>query len=229
MNQIQIDIVSDVACPWCYIGKKHLEKAIEKIDNQNITINWHPFQLDPTIPAEGYDRKEYFEKKFGSEERTQQIYEHVSNVGRKAGIDFQFNAIPRAINTIPLHKILHVAGKEGFQHELEERFFKAMFTDGIDLSNAQELHKIMAEFGWDAAKVDNILADDEIGYHVRQEINHFQSIGVSGVPFFILNNKYGFSGAQPVDVFVNAINQVAAEMQPVEADGEACDIDGGNC
>ncbi len=226
---IQIDIVSDVACPWCYIGKKHIEKAIQQIDNQPIKINWHPFQLDPTIPLEGLDRKEYFERKFGSDERTQQIYEHVTNVGRKAGIDFNFNQIPKAINTFALHKLLYVAGKEGIQNELEERFFKAMFSEGIDLSDTQSLQNIMAEFGWEAEKVNEILQNDEIGYWVKQEIGYYQNMGVSGVPFFILNNKYGMSGAQPVEVFVETINQVIAESKPKEVVGEACEIDGENC
>lgn len=225
----QIDIVSDIVCPWCYIGKKHLEKALQQIDNQAITINWHPFQLDPTIPAEGLNRVEYFEKKFGSNERTQQIYEHITNIGQKIGIDFKFNEIPKVFNTLPLHKLLHVAGKEGFQHDLEERFFKAFFTDVIDFTDTQNLINIMAEYGWEAQKVIDILQNDEISYHVKQEITHYQSMGISGVPFFILNNKYGISGAQPVEVFVNAINQVIEESKPVEILGETCDVNRNNC
>lgn len=226
---LQIDIVSDVACPWCYIGKKHLEKALESFDSQPVEITWHPYQLDPTIPAEGISRDEYFTNKFGSIDRVEQIFERVVGVGEKAGITFNFDKMPKAVNTIPLHKMLHIAREEGTQIELEERFFKAYFTDGIDFSDKEQLITFMTDFGWNREKTESILSNEEITYHVSQEIKHFQSLGVSGVPFFILNNKYGISGAQPTSVFLDTLNKVAAEMPPVEAIGEACDIDGKNC
>jgi predicted DsbA family dithiol-disulfide isomerase len=226
---LQIDIVSDVACPWCYIGKKHLEKALETFDNQVVEITWHPYQLDPTIPVEGVSRDEYFAKKFGSIDRIEQIFERVVGVGEKAGIDFRFDKMPKAVNTIPLHKLLHVAREEGTQIALEEQFFKGYFTDGIDFSDNERLIAFMEDFGWNREKTEAILANDEIGYHVTQEIKHFQSLGVTGVPFFILNNKYGISGAQPTSVFLETLQKVAAEMEPVEAVGEACDVDGKNC
>lgn len=228
-NALQIDIVSDVACPWCYIGKKHLEKALESFDSQPVEITWHPFQLDPTIPAEGLDKEEYFINKFGSKERIEPMFQRVVGVGEQAGIKFDFDKMPKAINTIPLHKILHIAREEGTQIELEEKFFKAYFTDGIDFSEKEQLIAFMADFGWSPEKTEGVLANEEITYHVTQEIRHFQNLGVSGVPFFILNNKYAISGAQPTNVFLDTLNKVAAEMQPVEAVGEACDIDGTNC
>lgn len=223
---LQIDIVSDVACPWCYIGKKHLEKALESFDSQPVEITWHPFQLDPTIPAEGVARDEYFAKKFGDIDQIEQVFQRVSGVGAKAGIAFNFDKMPKAIDTIPLHKMLHIAREEGSQIELEERFFKAYFTDGIDFSDKEQLIAFMVDFGWNREKTEDILANEEITYHVSQEIKHFQGLGVSGVPFFILNNKYGISGAQPTSVFLDTLNKVAAEMQAV---GEVCDVDGTNC
>ncbi|MDZ7934196.1 MAG: DsbA family oxidoreductase [Emticicia sp.] len=226
---LQIDIVSDVACPWCYIGKKHLEKALKSFDSQPVEITWHPFQLDPTIPAEGVARDEYFAKKFGSIDQIEQVFQRVSGVGAKAGIAFNFDKMPKAIDTIPLHKMLHIAREEGTQIELEERFFKGYFTDGVDFSDSEKLIAFMADFGWNREKTEGILANDEIGYHVSQEIKHFQGLGVSGVPFFILNNKYGISGAQPTSVFLDTLNKVAVEMPPVEAVGEVCDVDGANC
>jgi predicted DsbA family dithiol-disulfide isomerase len=226
---IQIDIVSDVACPWCYIGKKHLEKALAGIDNQSFEITWHPFQLDPTIPKEGLPREEYFTNKFGSSERIQQMHERVESVGAKAGIQFEFEKMPKVINTIPLHKILHVAREEGTQNDLEEKIFKAYFTDGIDFSDKENIVAFMADFGWAREKTEGILANEQIRYSVTQEIKHFQSLGVSGVPFFILNNKYGLSGAQPAEVFQEALAKVAEEMKPVEVTGDACEIGGENC
>ncbi len=226
---LQIDIVSDVACPWCYIGKKHLEKALENFDSQPVEITWHPFQLDPTIPAEGLDKEEYFINKFGSKERIEPMFQRVVGVGEQAGIKFDFEKMPKAINTIPLHKMLHIAREEGTQIELEEKFFKAYFTDGIDFSEKEQLIAFMEGFGWNREKTESILANEEITYHVTQEIRHFQNLGVSGVPFFILNNKYAISGAQPTSVFLETLTKVAAEMQPVEAVGEVCDVDGKNC
>ena len=228
---IQIDIVSDVACPWCYIGKKHLEKALESIDNQAFEITWHPYQLDPTIPKEGMNREEYFVNKFGSIDRIEQMFQRVEGVGTKAGIQFAFEKMPKAINTIPLHQLLHVAREEGTQNDLEEGLFKAYFTNGVDFSDHEQIVSFMEGFGWSREKTENVLADEQIAYWVAQEIKHFQGMGISGVPFFILNNKYGFSGAQPTDVFVEALQKVIEEQKPVtvEATGETCEVGSDNC
>lgn len=225
-GKITIDIVSDVVCPWCYVGKKRLEKALEQMGNPaDVEINWHPFQLDPTIPDEGLDRKEYFTKKFGDDDRIRQMSDHLTQVGAQDGIEFNLDDIPYAINTFPLHKLLHVAGQEGFQPEAEELLFKAYFTDGRDLRDGQVLEELFSPYGWDREKIARILADDAIGYAVRQEMGHFQNGGVSGVPFFIVNNKYGISGAQPAGVFVQALSTVRDEMlQAVR--GEVCGPEG---
>lgn len=225
-KKITIDIVSDVVCPWCYVGKKRLEEALTEIGNpEDVEINWHPFQLDPTIPEEGMDREAYFIKKFGDAGKIRQMFDHLTNVGKEAGIEFRLDAISKSINTFSLHKLLHVAGEEGFKAEAEELFFKAYFTEGKDLSDVTILVEILSGFGWYEEKIKNIMADDSIGYQVRQEINHYQGMGVSGVPFFILNNKYGLSGAQPAEVFVQALTTVREEML-VEANGEVCGPDG---
>lgn len=226
---LQIDIVSDVACPWCYVGKKHLEKALESFDSQPVEITWHPFQLDPTIPAEGLPREEYFLNKFGNSDRIEQMLERLINVGENAGIDFNFDKMPKAINTIALHKLLHIAREEGTQNELKDKLLKAYFTDGIDLSDKEQIVAFMQDFDWNREKTEEVLANEEISYHVSQEIKHFQSLGITGVPFFILNNKYAISGAQPTSVFLETLEKVAQEMQPAEVVGETCDVDGENC
>ncbi len=225
-NKITIDIVSDVVCPWCYVGKRRLESALDELGNpDDVEITWHPFQLDPTIPAEGMDRKKYFIKKFGDESRIRQMSEHLTQVGKEAGIDFNLDAISESINTLPLHKLLHVAGQEGFQPEAEEILFQAYFSHGKDLKSPKILAELFASYGWDEAKIENILANDDLGYAVRQEINHFQQMGVSGVPFFIINNKYGISGAQPAEVFVQALTQVREEALEAVT-GEVCGPEG---
>ncbi|MBB5284198.1 putative DsbA family dithiol-disulfide isomerase [Rhabdobacter roseus] len=224
---ITIDIVSDVVCPWCYVGKKRLEAALATLqaDDSTVRINWHPYQLDPTIPEAGYDRQTYFLNKFGSEERIQQMFDHLTGVGEEVGIDFRLNAIPKAINTFPLHKLLQVAGREGFQPEAEEKLFAAYFTQALDLTQVPVLAELFAPYGWSEEKIKDILADDALAYEVRQEITHFQSKGISGVPFFIINNKYGLSGAQPSEVFVEALTTVREEMLTALA-GASCGPEG---
>lgn len=225
-RKITIDIVSDVVCPWCYVGKKRLESALAEMGNpEDIVINWHPYQLDPTIPEEGVDREKYFIKKFGDTGKIRQMFDHLTNVGKADGIDFQLDVISKSINTFSLHKLLHVAGEEGFKAELEEIFFKAYFTEGKDLSDLAVLTTLLTVFGWDEEKIKTIMADDSVGYAVRQEINHYQGMGVSGVPFFVINDKYGISGAQPSDVFVQALSTVRDEML-VEVQGEVCGPEG---
>lgn len=225
-EKIKLDIVSDVVCPWCYVGKKRLEEALATLGNPtDIDIEWHPFQLDPTIPQEGVDRKKYFIKKFGDEGRIRQMFDHLTNVGKEVGIDFKLDSIPNAINTFNLHKLLHVAGLEGFQPEAEEMLFKAYFSEGKDLQDLTVLTELFASYGWDTAKIRQIMDDEAIGLEVRKEIGHFQSLGVSGVPFFIINNTYGISGAQPASVFVEALTTVRNEMlQAIE--GQVCGPEG---
>lgn len=227
---IPISIVSDVACPWCYIGKKRLEKALDQFPAGTFSVQWHPFQLDPTIPTEGLPRDTYFVKKFGDSGRLEQIFQQVTQVGEQEGISFRFDQMPKAIQTLPLHQLLHQAGQEGFQDALEERFFKAYFEEGLDLSQLEQVQNLLLEFGWDAPKTASIWNDDQIRSTVQAEIQHFQQGGVSGVPFFILNNKYGVSGAQATTTFVQALTQILEEEKvQTSIEGNACDIETGIC
>lgn len=225
-KELTIDIVSDIVCPWCYVGKRRLEAALSELGHPaDVRINWHPFQLDPTLPEEGMDRSKYFIRKFGDEGRIRQMTAHLVAAGEQEGIDFRFDDIAVSINTFPLHKLLHVANQQGFQDEAEEILFKAYFTDALDLRSVAVLADLFAPFGWDEQKIDQILADDSVGYEVKQEITHYQNLGVQGVPFFIINNKYGVSGAQPTPVFVQALTQIRDEMLQT-AQGEACGPEG---
>jgi predicted DsbA family dithiol-disulfide isomerase len=228
-NKITIDIVSDVACPWCFVGKKHLEDALGQLPDVVTEIRWHPFQLDPTIPIEGIDRETYFNKKFGSEERVEEIYKHMDTVGKSVGIDFRFDKMAKVVNTLLFHNLLFVGREDGNQDELKEYLFKAYFEQGVDFSQRQSYVDVMLEFGWPIEKTQETLDNKEIDYWVAKEIKHYQEQGITGVPFFIFNNKYGFSGAQPPEVFVETITKVQAEMQPEAATGEACDVDTGEC
>jgi predicted DsbA family dithiol-disulfide isomerase len=226
-KKINVDIVSDIACPWCFIGKRRLEEAIASLPDYDIHINWHPFQLDPTIPAEGILREAYMANKFGSKERYEMLAENVINAGKDAGISFDFFSTPNLPNTMKMHQLLHVANKESFTDKLEEVLFQAYFEKGIDLTQDSALCTIMAGFGWTAEYTQSVLDDEEIAYWVTQEIRTYQQMGVTGVPFFIFNNKHALSGAQPPEVFIKTIKDLGNKQE--ELVGESCDIDDPNC
>ncbi|MFD2587875.1 DsbA family protein [Croceitalea marina] len=224
---IKVDIVSDVACPWCYVGKKRLETALKQWKGSPVKVTWHPYQLDPNMPAEGLDRHTYLTNKFGDIERIKPMTDRLVEAGEEEGITFNFGDKWLAVNTLPLHQLLHVAGEEGFKDRLKERFLKAYFDENLHLNKPEVLASIMAEFGWSIKKTAQIVADENIAYAVKQEIAHYQQLGVSGVPFFIINDKYGISGAQPASVFLEAFAQVS----PIEiiSEGDSCDPETGLC
>lgn len=224
---IHISVVSDVACPWCYVGKRRLESAIQQWKGAPVEVTWHPFQLDPTIPEAGLDRVTYLTNKFGDLERTQAMTDRLTEVGAEEGITFNFGDRWLAVNTLPLHQLLHVAGNEGFKAELKERFLKAYFDENLHLNQTEVLVALMEEFGWSPEKTTQVLEDDSIAYVVKQEIAHYQQRGVHSVPFFIINNQYGISGAQPPGVFL----EVFEKLSPIEiiSDGDSCDPATGVC
>jgi predicted DsbA family dithiol-disulfide isomerase len=227
---IKIDVVSDVACPWCYVGMKRLEKALETLPDIETQINWQPFQLDPTIPAEGKLTKPYYVAKFGSEEKVLEIFKHMEAVGETEGIAFGFENMHKTMNSLNLHVLMHVAEQEGLKTALKERFFKAYFEERVDLSVRKNIVDIMSEYGWTAEKTEGFLDDQALKDAAIQKIDYYQSRGVSAVPFFIFNDKYGVSGAQPPHVLADTIRQIQQEISSVAAvEGESCDVDAGTC
>ncbi len=229
-TSIKIDIVSDVACPWCYVGKKRLEQALSKWEGTPITTEWHPFQLDPSMPAQGKTRDQYLIAKFGDSSRVEQITQTLINAGEDLDIAFDFGKNWLAVNTLPLHQLLEIAGQEGFKDELKERFFKAYFVDLDPLNDMKVLFSIMADYGWSSEKVESVINNPQIQKVVQDKIAHFQKLGVSGVPFFVINNKYGISGAQPPEVILETLHKISQEQeQIVISKGEHCDINDPNC
>tara|TARA_R110002051_G_scaffold71624_5_gene129384 strand:+ start:23736 stop:24425 length:690 start_codon:yes stop_codon:yes gene_type:complete len=226
-DKIKIDVISDVACPWCYVGKKRLEKAIKEWDGVKIEIEWHPFQLDPNIPKEGLDRDTYLTNKFGSVDGPLEMTKRLEVTGKEEGINFNFGNEWLAVNTLPLHQLLHIAGEEGFKDALKERLMKAYFDENLHLNDFAVLNTIMAEYNWSTEKTEKILNNDSIAYAVKQEIAHYQQRGVNSVPFFIINDTYGISGAQPPAVFLEAFKKVAPLK--IIATGESCDPNTGIC
>ena len=224
---IKVDVVSDVACPWCYIGKRRLESALAQWKGAPVEVTWHPYQLDPNMPAEGKDRVSYLTSKFGDLDGTKVMIDRLTDAGEDENITFNFGDKWLAVNTLPMHQLLHIAGEEGFKTQLKERFLKAYFEENLHLNKTDVLVNIMAEYNWDSEKTIAIISNDDIAYAVKQEIAHYQQLGVTGVPFFIINDTYGISGAQPANIFLEAFDKVAAVSTISE--GDSCDATSGNC
>jgi predicted DsbA family dithiol-disulfide isomerase len=172
-TRITVDVVSDVVCPWCYVGQKRLEKAIAWQSGVEVDLRWRPYQLDPTIPPEGLDRKAYMLKKFGSEAKLREIHDRIVPVGRAEGIDFQFAEIEKSPNTLDAHRLIRWAASRGevIQHSLVRALFSAFFEQGQDISDHETLIRIAAENGMDQAVVRSLLASDADVAEVRAEID----------------------------------------------------------
>lgn len=209
---ISVDVISDVVCPWCYIGQRRLEKAVASLPEIDVDVRWRPYQLDPTIPPEGKDRKQYMLAKFGSEEKLKQIHDRIVPLGAAEGIDFHFADIRIAANTLDAHRVIRWAASagEGVQNRVTKALFAANFEKGEYIGDKAELARIAGENGMDEATVATLLATDADRDAVLAEIEQAQRMGVTGVPFFVLEGKYAVTGAQDTEVLADAIRQVAA-------------------
>jgi predicted DsbA family dithiol-disulfide isomerase len=224
---IQVDVVSDVVCPWCYIGKRRLEKAIDALkDKYDFEITYHPFELNPDTPEAGYNQKEYLSKKFGGDDRFKQLTNHVTTVASGEGLQFDFNKQHVMPNTRDMHRIIQLAKEQGNQPAVKEAFMKAYFEDGVDLSKKENLIAIAVQAGSDQEKVGQLLSGDEGKSAVALAEKELQKLGITGVPFYIINNKYGVSGAQPSTAFIQAFEDIGAK---IELRGDACDVEAKNC
>ena len=207
--KIKIDIVSDVVCPWCYIGKRRLEKAIDQLKEQvDVELEFHPFELNPDMPKEGKNQKEHLINKFGGEARYKQITDNVTNVAAEEGLNFNFDRQKISPNTRDAHRVIRYAKIEGKQAAVKEAFLKAYFEEGIDLSKKENVVTIAAKAGLNAIKVSYMLDSDEglVEIELEERMNHQR--GISGVPYFIINNKYAVSGAQPSEVFQKVLLEI---------------------
>lgn len=221
LEPLTIDVVSDVMCPWCFIGKRRLEKALSQAGDVRVEVKWHPFQLDPTLPAEGKERAKYLTEKFGSQERAAQIYAPIVEAGEAEAIPFAFHKILKSPNTLNAHRLIRWAGIEGVQDQVVERLFTLYFIEGADLSDPAVLVAAATSAGMDGAVVSRLLSTDADLAETEADVVHAQAIGVTGVPCFILAGKYAISGAQPAEVLEGAIRKVAQEnaIKPQEEGG----------
>ncbi|WP_106916692.1 DsbA family oxidoreductase [Chryseobacterium aurantiacum] len=230
---MKIEIWSDVMCPFCYIGKNNFEQALEKLPfKDEVEVEWKSFQLDPTLDSNKTQNTiEYFREKKGvPASQATQMLTQVTQMGKGAGIDFDFEKA-LITNTFSAHKLLHLAKKNNKSNEMEEALFIAHFIDGQNVGDTEVLVSLAEKLGIDKDEARQAVTSDQLDYEVNQDILEARNKGVSGVPFFVLNGKYAVSGAQPVEVFENALQQTYKEtVSPFKdlsgSNGASCDADG---
>ncbi|MBX2945760.1 MAG: DsbA family oxidoreductase [Cyclobacteriaceae bacterium] len=211
-QRIRIDVVSDVVCPWCYIGKRRLEKALQNLAGKyDFDVTYHPFELNPQLPVEGVNQKEYLVNKFGGEERYHQITAHVTRVAAEEGLTFNFQQQAVSPNTRHAHRIIQWALPFGKQADVKEALMKAYFTEGIDLSKPENLASVSSSAGLNKNDVEALLQTSNGLAAVERAGKEMQQLGITGVPFYIIQNKYGLSGAQPTAIFMETIEEAAKQ------------------
>lgn len=211
-RKIRIDVVSDVMCPWCYVGKKHLDLAIEITSELEVDVHWRPYQLDPTLPPLGKDRQQYLQDKFGND-KASDMHQRLVDAGKKAGLDFRFDLIKRSPNTMNAHRLIKWAGEESNerQNTLLERLFALYFTEGKNIGDSAILAKAAKDVGFKATDIENRLKGHTDIEAVGQQIAEAQQMGVTGVPCFIIDLKHGLAGAYPPDAIADTLRQIAKD------------------
>lgn len=210
---IKLDILSDPICPWCYIGKANLDRALEQVPDHPFEIEWHPFQLNPEMPPEGMDRTEYLEHKFGGRQGALDAYAPVVEAAEKAGLDIDFSSIPRTPNTLDAHRLIHWAGIEGRQTPVAMALFRANFKEGRDISDIDVLSDIADSVGLDAAMIRQLLQGDADREEIRARDAWARDHGVTGVPTFVVGQRHAVPGAQPPELWVKVINELKEQAQ----------------
>jgi predicted DsbA family dithiol-disulfide isomerase len=211
---LAIDIVSDVVCPWCYIGKRRLEAALElyrerRPDAPAPTVTFHPFELNPDMPREGVSRADYIAKKFGA--RGYSAHDRLVHAGAQLDIAFAFDRIARQPNTLAAHSLIEAGRRKGVQGAMKAALLKAFFVDSLDLTDDKVLVKIAAGAGLDREEAEAALADESLRSAVAQEEDTARAMGVNGVPFFIFNQRLAVEGAQPPDILLEAMLEAEKE------------------
>jgi predicted DsbA family dithiol-disulfide isomerase len=206
---LAIDVVSDVVCPWCYIGKRKLEAALAELirsePDLSVKIRWHPFQLNPDLPAAGIARADYLAAKFGGKARAAEIYARVRSVGEQVGIAFDFDRIARQPNTLDAHRLVAWAQQRGDADALVERLFRAYFLEGRFVGDRDELVAAAAASGLPEGEAREFLASDALRAEVEAEHREAHEAGITGVPFFIFNGRTAVSGAHDPPTLLEAI------------------------
>jgi predicted DsbA family dithiol-disulfide isomerase len=228
---VQVEIWSDIACPWCYIGKRRFEDALSAFEHKDeVTVTWRSFELDQQAPAERTgERAAHLAAKYGvSVDEARAMENQMTDVAAAEGLEFNFD-VARSGNTFDAHRVLHLAHERGVQDAVKERFMRAYLTDGELMSDHETLARLGAEAGLPAEDVRELLAGDTYAAEVREDERTARSFGISGVPFFVVDRKFGASGAQPPELLGQLLQQAWDESHPklsVVATGDSCGIDG---
>ena len=209
-ERFTIDVISDIICPWCFLGKRRLDVALAAMD-KDVFIRWRPYMLDPTIPPEGLDRQQYMLDKFGAE-RLQTIHDPLIEAGQEIGVPYNFDLITRTPNTLDAHRLIRWAHTVERQTELVERLFMAYWSEGKDVGNRDVLAQCAGEAGINAEQIRELLDTEQDVAETHAEIEHATNIGVTGVPTFILAQSYALVGAQSPEVLADAILRVSKEV-----------------
>ncbi len=214
---MQVEIFSDVVCPWCYIGKRRFEAALARFDGRDdVEVVWRPHQLDPTAPRETVPVLDVYARTFGGPARAVEIVGHLAGVARSVGIDLRLEEALRA-NTFDAHRLLWLAGVEGdsgVQDRLQEHLFRAYFTEGADVGDPPTLARLATEAGLAPARVEALLASDEGSGQVRAELDRGLDLGVTAVPTFVFEGQWAVPGAQDADVFLQVLERVRERLVP---------------
>jgi len=206
---VKLDILSDPICPWCYIGKANLDRALEAAGDNPFEVEWHPFQLNPDMPAGGMDRREYLETKFGGKDKAVEVYARIAEAAEAAGLNLDFGAIQRTPNTLNAHRLIHWAGIEGRQTPVVSALFRAYLVEGRDIGDIDVLSDIADGAGLDAAMVRQLLQGDSDVEDIRARDAWARDKGVTGVPTFVVGQQHAVPGAQPPELWAQVIAEIA--------------------
>ncbi|EAQ03631.1 DSBA-like thioredoxin family protein [Pseudooceanicola batsensis HTCC2597] len=203
---VKLDILSDPICPWCYIGKVQLERALEERPENPFVIEWHPFQLNPDMPREGMDRRAYLRGKFG--DRADDVYGKIATHFEEIGLEANLDAIQRTPNTLDAHRMIHWAGIEKRQSEMVDALFRANFVEGRDIGDRDTLADLADGIGMDASVVRRLLDSDADEQMIRDRDVHSREMGVNAVPTFVVASRHAVPGAQPPDLWLKVIDEI---------------------
>ena len=213
-KSVALDILSDPICPWCFIGKTQLQRALAAAPRNPFAIQWHPFQLNPDMPPGGMDRRTYLEAKFGGQEGAVKAYMPVVEHAKAAGLEINFEGIKRTPNTLDAHRLIHWAGIERKQHEAVDALFRAYFVDGRDIGDAEVLGDLADGIGMDASVVLRLLASDADREDIQRRDALGREMGINSVPTFIVAGKHAVPGAQPTELWQKVISELKEQIDP---------------
>ena len=213
---MEIDVVSDTVCPWCFIGERRLARAMSMRPDIEFNVHWRPYRLDPSVPPEGVDRRAYLKAKFGDGPRSHAMGDAIRSEGSSEGINFAFDRIEKTPNTLNSHRLIRWSGNSGVQTDVVQRLFTAYFEEGRDIGDPSVLEMIAGDAGMDSQLVAQLLASDADTALIEREDQLAHEMGITGVPTFIFNSRFLISGARETEILVKVIDKVLESEDPTE-------------